>query len=76
VDRVHTEETGDEMDGFDVAEAYSVWCHDYADSGDEYWLAKQAQLRRINFHPRHNLTYDTLSEESVEVYERIVTLHS
>jgi hypothetical protein len=64
------------MDRFDIAEAYQVWCWDYADGRDDYWLRKQAQLRRIQFSPRPSLEYDTLTEESREVYDHIVELHS
>jgi hypothetical protein len=63
-------------DRFDIAEAFSVWVHDYADTSDPYWCAKQAQLSRIKFSPRPSLRHSTLSGPARAAYDRIVEAHS
>jgi hypothetical protein len=70
--RVMTAEYGEPIfDRFDIAEAFSVWCHDYADASDPYWLAKSAQLHRLRFRGRPTLRYETLSLNSKAIYAGI-----
>jgi hypothetical protein len=73
------------FDRFDICEAYLMLEHDYGSGG---WLAERgytpsgqvkqvsSQLRRMGFVTAHTLTYETLSDESREIYHAFVTRHN
>lgn len=68
------------FDRFDICEAYAVLEWDYNEGG---WLherpsnqrrmeATAVQLHRMQFHPRPDLSSETLSENGREIYDELV----
>lgn len=68
------------FDRFDICEAHCVLEWDYNVGG---WLHERpsnqrrmestgVQLHRMGFHPRLDLSYDTLTENGQEIYDELV----
>lgn len=57
---------------FDIAEAHYQFTADYHDGQTSKLYEKFAQLDRIGFHPRPNLSYETLTVNGLVIYTNLV----